>query len=339
MASNKPIVLILCGGKSLRLWPLSRYKSKNFIDVFGFSPLELTIKRFLKVTPAKNIFLAASHTEQKALSKIKLIPKKNIILEPQSKNTAAAVLLSLQYFRKYRDKVLIISPVDNFIENKREFYKALNKAQRQASLGSICVFGIKPLKPSVNFGYIQVQGAEDNGIFNVKRFIEKPNRAKAIKLIKQGNCFHNSGMFVTSISTLMDEYKRYYPPYSCFVEEFDNDRLSSFYKRIADIPFDKAIMEKSKRVKLVKSEFSWKDFGSWQAIYEILSKDSAKNAVEGRPRIVQSKNNLIYLSNPRKKVLALGLKDIIFVDTANFTLIAGKGDLDSLKSAVKKFKL
>ncbi|MFH1504058.1 MAG: sugar phosphate nucleotidyltransferase [Candidatus Omnitrophota bacterium] len=333
--NSKPFVLILCGGRSLRLWPLSQYKSKNFIDVFSFSPLELTIKRFLKVTSAENIFLAASCKEKKALAKIKLIPQKNIIFEPQSKNTAAAVLLALQHFKKYPQKNLIITPVDNLIEKEKEFYKSLDKALRASCLGSICTLGIKPLEPTPNFGYIQIQGRGVKGIFDVQRFIEKPKPDKAAKLISQGNCFHNSGMFISLVGTLISEYKKYYAQYNCFVEKFDAKKINLLYEEIPDIPFDKAIMEKSKKVKLVKSGFSWKDFGNWQTIYEILSKDKNGNAGCGKYFAWESKNNLIYLDNPKKKTLILGLKDIFFVDTKDYTLIANRAQLNNLKSALK----
>ena len=261
MSSGKPLVLILCGGRSLRLWPLSQYKSKNFLDIFGFSPLELTIKRFLKVTPAENIFLVANHKERATLNRIKLVKKKNIFFEPESKNTAAAILLSLLHLSKYSKKNLIISPVDSLIQREKEFYRALNKALRVAAAGGVCTLGLKPLTPSPSFGYIQVNPRGYKGIFSVKRFLEKPKPSLAAKLIKRGNCFYNSGMFVAAVGTLLAEYQKYYPVYHDFRRSFHNNRIATLYKRIKDIPFDKAIMEKPNRAKLIKGDFFWKDFG------------------------------------------------------------------------------
>jgi len=331
---NKPFVLILCGGKSLRLWPLSEYKSKNFLDVFGFSPLELTIKRFLKVTPADNIFLVANQKEKKALAKIKLVKKSNIFFEPESKNTAAAVILALQHLKKRSHKSIIISPVDHLINKEKEFYRALKKALGAAKDGWICTVGIKPLKPTPNFGYIQVQKKEVKGIFSVKRFIEKPTSALANKLINKGGCFYNSGMFISSISTLIGEYKKYYLCYDDFTADFDKKNIASLYRRIDSIPFDKAIMEKTKKAKLVRGNFFWKDFGSWHAVYEVLSKDKEAN-VRGRDVFTyKSKNNLIYPGNSGKKILAVGLEDIFFIDTEGYTLVASRSHLDELKLAL-----
>ena len=338
MRSSKPLVLILCGGRSLRLWPLSRKVSKNFLDVFGFSPLELTIKRFLKTTTLDNIFLVANQGEKKELAKLKLIKRKNIFFEPAGKNTAAAILLSLLRLKKYSQRNLIISPVDTLIKKKEEFYKALKKSLAAAKDGSICTLGIKPSSPTPNFGYIQVKKPAKNGIFSIKKFIEKPTVTKAKKLIALGDCFYNSGMFVASVSTLTDEYKKYYSHYKYFSSCFAAKRISSLYKKIPDIPFDKAIMEKTKKAKLVKGNFSWKDFGSWAAIYEVLPKDRKGNAVRGGSFICDGRNNLIYPDNLKKKVLVLGLEDVFFVDTEDFTLLTTRAHLDNLKPALGKFK-
>lgn len=339
MKDTKPLVLILCGGQSLRLWPLSKYKSKNFFDVFGFSPLELTIKRFLKITPAVNIFLAANQKEKKELNRLKLINQNNIILEPQSKNTAAAVLLSLLKLKKYSDKNLIIAPVDHLIKNEKEFYKALTNAQAGAEKGLICTLGIKPKEPTPNFGYIQIKQKRAGKTFLVKNFIEKPKPSLAKKLISKGNCFYNSGIFISKIGTLIQEYRKYYSKYSYFESNFKKGKIAAAYKRIENIPFDKAIMEKTDKAALVKANFSWKDFGNWQAIYEVLAKDNAKNAIKGKSviHIHQGENNFIFIDQPGKKILVLGLKDCIFIDTKDYSLLAARKQIDDLKTALSKF--
>ncbi len=338
MQNSKPLVLILCGGKSLRLWPLSEKVSKNFLDIFGFSPLELTIKRFLKITTLDNIFLVANQSEKNELLKLKLIKKKNIFFEPASKNTGAAIFLSLQHLKKYPNKNLIITPVDTLIKKKKEFYRTLKRSLVAAAQGWICTLGIKPSVPTPNFGYIQVKKQAKGGIFSVNKFIEKPSVTRAKKLISSGNCFYNSGMFVASVNTLIDEYKKYYSDYKYFSNCFSFEKISSSYKRISDIPFDKAIMEKTKKAKMVKGNFSWKDFGSWLAIYEVLTKDKKGNVARGESFIYESRNNLIYSDGSKKKVLVLGLEDIFFVDTKDFTLLTTRKYLDRIKPVLKKFK-
>lgn len=341
---ENPVILILCGGQSLRLWPLCECKSKNFLDIFGFSPLELTIKRFLKITPASNIFLVANEKEKNALSKVKLIKKENIFFEPESRNTAAAIMLSLANFKQKfpSDKVLVISPVDHLIKQEKAFYDAIKKAVSEAKDGWISTLGIEPDLPTPNLGYIQIESQIKKDVFSIKKFVEKPTRLEAEELIRRGNSFYNSGMFIAAISTLDKEYKKYYSSYNDFlgiyVKGSYKKNLRNLYKKIQELPFDKEIMEKTKNIRLVKARFSWKDFGTWHAIYESLPKDSSGNVKKGKVFIHNGANNLVYLNNPNKKVLVVGLEDIFFIDTDKFTLLANRRNLDNLKSALKEFK-
>ncbi|MCM8819454.1 MAG: sugar phosphate nucleotidyltransferase, partial [Candidatus Omnitrophica bacterium] len=256
---NKPIVLIMCGGKSLRLWPLSEYKSKNFFDIFGFSPLEFTIKRFLKITSKENIFLVANKKEKNTFSQLKIIKKENIFFEPESKNTAAAILFSLHQFKKIfsEDKVLIITPVDHLIKKENNFYNSISLSIKIASSGYICTIGIKPFYPTSNFGYIQIDKELQDGSYSIKRFIEKPTLIVAQDLIKRQDSFYNSGIFITLLSTLDKEYKQHYPFYEDFYKLFSSPTISkghleALYKKLEDLSFDEAIMEKTKKAKLIK---------------------------------------------------------------------------------------
>ncbi len=123
----------------MRLWPLSEYKSKNFLDIFGFLPLEATIQRFLKITPRENIFLVANEKEKASFENLKIVKKGNIFFEPESKNTASAILFSLQNLKRHfsLEKTIIISPVDHLIKQEEKFYSSLNKALEVARDGYI----------------------------------------------------------------------------------------------------------------------------------------------------------------------------------------------------------
>ena len=229
--------------------------------------------------------------------------------------------------------------MDNLIENEKGFYEALTKALETASSGHICTLGMKALEPTPNFGYIQAQGRGNKGVFSVKKFIEKPAPDIAAELIRQGNCFYNSGMFVTGVHTLIEEFKNHYSDYSFFTQNFNQKKISSLYEKIPDIPFDKAIMEKTKKVKMIKGNFFWRDFGNWQTMLEILAKDKNGNAAKGNSFVHEGKNNFIYLDNPKKKILVMGVEDLFFIDTQGYTLLADKRHLNNLKAALKKFKL
>ncbi len=198
-------------------------------------------------------------------------------------------------------------------------------------------------QPSPNFGYIQVEKEITRGVFTIKRFLEKPTRLTAQELLRKGS-FCNSGLFISMLSVLEKEYKKYYPYYSEFVKVFRRKQVSLarglkiLYRKLEDIPFDKAVMERTKCGRLVKAEFFWRDFGSWQAVYETLSKDKNGNIQRGNGLIYQGENNFIYLDNPQKRFLAVGLRDIFFIDTRDYVLIIPRTSLDDLKLAVEKFK-
>ncbi|MFH1771573.1 MAG: sugar phosphate nucleotidyltransferase [Candidatus Omnitrophota bacterium] len=340
MGKDKPVVLIMCGGKSQRLWPLSENKSKNFLDVLGFSPLEYTIKRFLKITPCKNIFLVANRKEAKHLKSLNIIKRENIFFEPQSRNTAAAVCLSLCYLKSYFHprKPIVITPVDHLITKEDKFYNGLNVSLAAAAKGYLCTLGIKPKDPSSDFGYIQSGKRISKNVYYVKRFIEKPSLPVARKLIKKGGVFYNSGMFIASLDTLKQEYKTYYPYYNDFAQAVKAKSIEGLYKRLPSSPFDKTIMEHTKKSALVKGDFSWCDFGTWPAIWQALAKDKNGNAKKGRAYFDKSSNSFIYLEQEKKSILALGLKNIFFIDTGRYALIAHRSFLDNIKTALKEFR-
>lgn len=342
---SKPIVLILCGGQALRLWPLSEYKSKNFLDIFRFSPLELTIKRFLKITIPENIFLAANKSEEAALKKIKLIKKENIFFEPQGRNTAAAILLSLFYLKKRfsLEDSLIISPVDHVIKKEKKFYSALKQALVVSGERWLCILGITPQSFTSDFGYIQADREIGKDVFTVRRFIEKPSIRQAKRLLRKGNCYYNSGMFISTLAVLEEEYQKYYAGYEYFKDSFNNKmpldkEIAAVYKKIENVPFDKAIMEKTRKARLVKGNFAWKDFGNWGAIYDVLPKDRQGNVKKGKVFINKGKNNFVYLNQNDKKVLVMGVDDVVLVDTPKYALLTRCQPLANFKTVLKEFK-
>ena len=337
--NKKPIVLIMCGGQSLRLWPLSEYKSKNFMDIFGFSPLELTIKRFLRITLKNNIFFVTNQREKKDLLKSKLVKKENIIAEPASKNTAPAIFLSVLYLLKkfHPETPIIISPVDHLIKGGN-FYSSIKLALKSIKKEGICALGIKPIEPTPHFGYIQAGKRVAKGVTTIKRFIEKPSVTRAKKLIRSKGVSYNSGMFISTLGFLSNEYKKLYPSYKSFVDLFKKKKLALLYKRIKDVPFDKAIMEKTKKSFVVKGDFFWRDFGNWNALYEVLPKDLFKNVKNGKVVAYNSSNNLGYVDEKDKQMLLVGVNNIAIINTPKYILIASRDSLNGLKSIVKQFK-
>ncbi|MBD3246899.1 MAG: hypothetical protein GF333_07840 [Candidatus Omnitrophica bacterium] len=337
--NDKPYVLIMCGGQSVRLWPLSEYKSKNFLDLFGFSPLEHTIRRFLKVTTKDRIFLVANQSERASLRRIRSLPSKNIFYEPASRNTAAAVLFALRKMPRKVKGTLVISPVDHYIRPEGKFRSALTKALRAAHTGTICTLGVRPDSPSVHMGYIQAGMQRGRNLYEVHRFVEKPSVAQAKRLLRGKKTFFNCGLFIAPVRVLWEEFERWYPFTSLFCNARAHADFRRVYRKIPAEPFDKVIMEKTRRRAVVHGQFSWKDFGSWHTVYELLKKDSQGNALNGNVCAVRAKNNCVYLTGEKKKLLLMGLEDVFVIDTPEHTFIAHRQELDNLKATLRRLNL
>ena len=337
------IIAVLCGGSGTRLWPLSReFMPKQFVSLINESLFQQTILRnlafsndFCIVTNNKHYFLALDEIEKiKEKSNISNA-KFDYILESISKNTAAA-LLFIALNAKPSDIILAL-PSDHIIKDMQSYNKAILEAKELAENGNIVVFGIKPTNPNTGYGYIK---DGKNGV----EFFEKPDTAKAKKYVESNEYYWNSGMFCFKASVLIDEFKLYKPD----LLSLCNNALDSATKQnnfkflkeedcidIEEISIDYAIMEKSKKLKLVKSNFIWNDVGSFDALKDEYPKDSNNNASNTDLIAIDSTNNFI-LSN--KFIATIGINDLIIIDTIDSLLISKKGETQKVKDIVKILK-
>ena len=220
--------VILAGGSGTRLWPLSRKSfPKQFLKLNeNKSLLQKTVERFLKVVSSEDIIIM-TNKDYKFLVFAELknssfnIPEKNIILEPDIKNTAPAIALAMKFalekLKVSQEDVLFVSPSDHIIKPENEFLKYLKKTEILAKKGYIVTFGIKPDKPETGYGYIKAKNDKQNdelldlGAFLVEKFTEKPDLKIAKKYLSEGNYFWNSGMFCFSIKTMKEEFAKFEP--------------------------------------------------------------------------------------------------------------------------------
>ena len=333
------IVAILCGGSGTRLWPLSReLMPKQFVSLINESLFQQTILRnldfsdkFCVVTNDKHYFLA--------LDEIGKINAKNTefnyILESISKNTAAALLFVA--LNTNSDDIILALPSDHIIKNTQSYKNAILEAKDLANNGNIVVFGIKPTSPNTGYGYIK------DGKNSIE-FFEKPDKDTAERYLDDGNYYWNSGMFCFKAGVLIDEFKTYKPELlnQCKIALDSAVNSDSFLRikaedciDIEEISIDYAIMEKSKKLKLVKADFSWNDLGSFDALKEEYPKDSNNNSTNSELIAIDSTNNFI-ISN--KLTAAVGVDDLIVVDTADSLLVSKVGESQKIKDVVKILK-
>ena len=329
--------IILCGGSGTRLWPISRtLMPKQFVKLFDDKSLfQLTVQRNSKL--CKSSFIV-SNSEQYFLALDQLeelnIENNRYLLEPIGRNTAPAIALACMQLDY--DEIVLVTPSDHLIKDEKEYEKVLNKAKEFASENKLVTFGITPTFAETGFGYIETVNE-----FDVKAFHEKPNFEIATSYLKAGNYYWNSGMFCFKAGVFLDELKNYSPEiYEKSKIAFENATNTNNLIRIkhedmANIPedsIDYAVMEKSNIVKVIPSNISWSDVGSFDSLSDEREVLSAKCYEEG------SENNFYHNDNDNKIIATIGLKDFIVIDTRDALLIAKKGETQKVKNIVEKIK-
>lgn len=321
--------VILCGGSGTRLWPLSRtLMPKQFIRLFNAKSLfDLTLRRNVHaqktiiVCNEAHYFLALDECGGKKIDKF--------ILEPFGKNTAAAITFAALCCEE--DEILLITPSDHLIEDEAEYKKALLIAQSYANQDFLVTFGIKPSEPNTGYGYIK---ADKNG--DVERFIEKPNLETAVKFIKEGEYYFNSGMFCFKAGVFLNEMKKYAPSIvkdvAAAIEGSANEpnllKISpNFMDKIEDISIDYALMQKSLNIKMVPLDAGWSDMGSFDEL-------SKKMKSDGEPLQIDASENFVIAKKPTALV---DVQNLLVVDTEDALLIAKKGSSQKVKEVYKHF--
>ena len=314
--------IILAGGSGSRLWPLSRelYPKQLLKINTDKSLLEMTYLRLLNLMDEKNIL---SITNAKHFSDVRTqlssISKDPLLLsEPAQKNTAPAISVSVKYLlAKGKDDVILVVPSDHLIKDEKAFKKSVEKAEQLAKDGYIVTFGIKPTAPETGYGYIKSSKKNNDFSFKVDEFKEKPDKKTAEKYFKSGKYFWNAGIFMFKASTFMETLKKFAPDIYNITQEFDFTKNESIeftkFDKMPSISIDYAVMEKAENIINVPVDCGWNDLGSWDAIYDINSKDKDGNVKIGTIQAENCKNSFLFSSN--RLVAGVGLEDVILVET------------------------
>jgi mannose-1-phosphate guanylyltransferase len=319
--------VILTGGVGSRLWPLSRKSQpKQYLDIFdGKSLFEMTVDRNRNI--ADKVMVVGNidncHLSRKVLEKTHT--EYIDIIESTPRNTAAAIAFAA--LASQPDDILIVTPSDHIIGEMDSYENAIDEAIEKASNGAIVTFGIVPTKPEIGYGYIERKGDD------VISFREKPNQVTAAAFIANGNFLWNSGMFCFKAGVLLEELKAFHP------EVYEKSKIAwknnvngnldlSLSLDIPSISIDYAVMERSKKIKVVSSKFTWSDLGSFESVYDYL-------VTIGHP-VDENGNMVIGTSN---YTAFIGVKDTIFVYTPTANLILKKEfsqDVKSVYSALER---
>jgi len=337
--------LILAGGSGTRLWPASReVYPKQFLKLNGGkSLLQQTLERLLKIVSPQDILLLTNEQYEflvlSDVNEVSIDLADNILLEPARRNTAPAIALGMKYclerLRTSPEKVLFVCPSDHIIKPVEKFVEYVKLAEKVARQGYIVAFGIKALYPETGYGYIKITGKDLGGYYLVERFTEKPDFETAKRFLNEGSYFWNSGMFVFTIETMIEELWLCAPEiYQLFNQPLD-DMIANFPK-MPDISIDYAVMEKSKKVVAIPMDIYWSDIGSWDSLYDTLDKDEKSNVIFGNV-LAKDIEGCLVIGNKRL-IATVDLKDLIIVETDDTVLIAKRGSAQKVKHLVEELK-
>ncbi len=348
----KLIPVILCGGSGSRLWPMSRkLLPKQFLSlVTEHSMLQDTVLRLRGLARAEAPVLIANQEHRflvgEQLAAIEVRPKA-LIVEPVGRNTAPAIAAAaLQVASDTPEAVLLVLPSDHLIGDVPAFHRAVASAAALAVKGHLVTFGITPTEPATGYGYIQegkpIEGRK--GTFRIRRFVEKPSLAKAKAFLAKGGFVWNSGMFAFTARRYLEELMRFRPDILTAAKsavdgaarDLDFVRLEA--KAFAACPpdsVDYAVMERTDRGAVVRAKMRWSDVGSWSALWEVGSKDKAKNVTRGDVWLHDAKG--CYVRADGRHVSVLGAENLIVIETDDAVLVASRDRAQDVKEVVAKF--
>ena len=342
--------VILSGGSGTRLWPLSwGNHPKQFLPlVSNKTMIQETLLRLNGLNLSAPIvscndahrFLVAEQIGEVCNE------KPHILLEPVAKNTAPAIAAACcAAMKNDRDAVVIILPSDHVISDVPAFQKAVMTAAEQAQKGFLVTFGIVPTFAATGYGYVKTAGEEADGAYTLEKFVEKPCFEKAQEYLASGEYSWNSGMFVFKASVFLEELKMFAPEmYNLSAASFENALVESDFVRLDKASFEKikgdsidyAVMEKTKKGKVVKLNAGWNDVGSWTALWDIQQKDKNGNVSKGD--VISLDTTDSYIHAGKRTVAVIGLDNIVIVDSDDAVLIAAKGKIQDVKKIAEEMK-
>ena len=331
--------IIMAGGSGTRFWPASRaHYPKQFLNITSDrSMLAETIARAERFATLDRIGVVVGSVHAELTQQLIGTQPVKVLVEPFGRNTAACIGLAALHVKQYGlDEPVIILPADHFIADAATFTATIQAAAETARNGSIVTLGIQPTRPETGYGYVQAGAAQGatNGLpyYQVERFVEKPDYETALGYLASGAYFWNSGIFIFTARTILQEIESCMPALYAGLLEIElaigtpayDTVVERVYGRLEAVSIDYGVMEKTRQpIYVFKADFGWSDVGSWQALYELRASeyDAQGNLLLGDALVSEAKNNLVFSSTGRKVAL-LGVEGLVVVDTPDAVLIA-----------------
>lgn len=340
--------VVMAGGAGTRLWPAARRHSPKQLQrlIFERPLIAETVHRLAQAYPLERILIITAHRYVEPICEIlPELPAENVMAEPVGRNTAAAIALpALRIVQEDPDGVFAVFPADHAILRPEALFGALEYGNDLARDHRVVDIGVPPSHPETGYGYIELGeeiGRRDGVVAHtVRRFVEKPDVETAQRYLEAGNYIWNSGMFIWRAEEylralqehLPDTYNRLAPAFT----RGDWDALTRAYRHIKDISVDYAIMEKTSDVVALPVDFGWRDIGDWAALYDMMEHDENGNATSGKHVYLDTHDSLLF--SPDKIVAAVGVRDLIIVDTKDVLLVLPRDRAQEVKQLLDRMK-
>lgn len=349
--ATAPYAVILAGGLGARFWPLSTTACpKPFCALIERDTclLEATWQRIPSWIPLERRLIVIDIRQRERIEALcPGIFLENILAEPYGCNTAAAVATATAWVaRKDPEATLAFLPADHLIAPPEAFHDALAQACNAAShSATLVLMGIPPTRPETGYGYIEPEhpAGAPNTPLPVKRFLEKPSKAKAQKYFKDGTFFWNSGILIAQASTLEDQIAQQLPKHHQLMSGIKAlkdpkklpELLDEHYPSLPKISIDNGVLETAKNTQVLPAPFSWSDLGDWTSLSQNYDHDALGNTILGEGVFKSSKNSFLYNTQNNHSVVALGLENCLVIHTPTATLICAKDQAQAVRDAAR----
>jgi mannose-1-phosphate guanylyltransferase len=344
---TRTIAVIPAGGAGTRLWPRSRRSTPKHALPLGGGDRPLLRDAYDRaLAVAEEVFVLTERQQREIIRKVlPEVGEDHLIFEPVARGTTNAYgLAALTLVERFSDAVMLTMPADHVVRGRARIAKAVRTAVRAAAeTENIVAIGLKPTFPSTGLGYIHAPGSGPNGTLRVRRFVEKPTLATARRFLKSGGYYWNLAWFSWRLPMFLGQLGEHAPRHLTGLRKVmkarqagDEKTATDLYQRLPVEVIDRSVMEKTDRLLLVPADFEWADIGNWAELGARVRSDARGNSTEGESILVDTRDSLVL--GDRRLIAAIGLEDMIIIDTEDALLVCPRSRAQDVKLVVEALR-